>query len=245
MAVCRAAHQTHLLPGWQQGCSHKYRVFVCRPQEAQKALVWKQREQQHQVSDRQSNTISNTSTNFSSSKAAGDGRPESSNLAELIENDAVKPSLGPQLQQMTRSFKEHSTKPSRKGAQVCKAQHDQYTEYLGRLREQIYADPRSFDPMKVHLPPNIFDGKQEAKSKFVIRLSALADYEKGKLSEEAERNAHDSTASRSHAVNTPSSCQIDRSASSSQADTCVSRRRSASSDEALRAKRGQRNIVCL
>jgi len=106
---------------------------------------------------------------------------------------------------------------------------------VAEIEERIRADPWSIDPTTLALPPNIFDGRPEVKSKFLMRLSTMADSSKG----EADRSAKATTASILQAGPSASSGQAGPSASSSHAGP------SASSHEALPVRRRQRNIVNL
>jgi len=66
----------------------------------------------------------------------------------------------------------------RAGARPCKSQRDKYRKFLAQMEATIAADPWNFDPAAVQLPPSIFDGRPEVRSKFMIRLSTMVDMHK-------------------------------------------------------------------
>jgi len=123
----------------------------------------------------------------------------------------------------------------RGGARPCKSQREEYRRYVAEIEERIHTDPWSFDPTTLALPPRIFDGRPEVKSKFLMRLSAMADRLKG----EAARSANATTASIRQAGPSASSGQAGPSVSSSHAGP------SSSCHEALPVRRRQCNIVHL
>lgn len=71
----------------------------------------------------------------------------------------------------------------------CKGQQNKYRKHVERVEEQIRVDPWSFDPETVYLPPNIFDGKPQLRSKFMMRMSALVDVAKAQQGNSAPSNA--------------------------------------------------------
>merc|ERR1712079_876834 len=73
----------------------------------------------------------------------------------------------------------------RSGTRPCKTQRDKYRKHVEKIEEQIRADPWNFDPGTVYLPPNIFDGRPELTSKFMMRLSSLVDIAKSESPETA------------------------------------------------------------
>lgn len=107
----------------------------------------------------------------------------------------------------------------------CKGQQNKYRKHVERVEEQIRADPWSFDPSTVYLPPNIFDGKPQLKSKFMMRMSALIDMAKANAPEPPRRG---------HA-----------SASSSNAAAASQAVRAVSSHEPWPVDQTRRNIVQL
>jgi len=105
-------------PRWQQGCYLKFCGSKCTvadcpylhdltPEETQKFLVWKHREQQHLVFSSRSNTNSDAASNSSASfTSGGDGTPQINSIAQLIAGFAVIPPLGPERQKLTRKLKQ-------------------------------------------------------------------------------------------------------------------------------------------
>jgi len=127
------------------------------------------------------------------------------------------------------------------GTRLCKAKRDMCKKYVQRMTDQICADPWSFDPTTVHLPPKIFDGRpEEVKNKFLIWLSALAESAKtDSLEAAADRSASNTAESRIQAINTASIRQADHFSSNNSAGSSSPR----SSHELLADRSKKRNIV--
>jgi len=89
------------------------------------------------------------------------------------------------------------------GTRPCKSARDKYRRLAAKVEDRIRDDPFGWTPDSLDLPQQIFDGREDLKSKFMMRMSVTADKARSDLMRDVANASSSSAAAAGAAGSQP------------------------------------------